>query len=486
MTTHVPRLLAVVGLTVALAIAQDAPSTSKVETKGRVPISNELLHVQLPRPVTARLANGMRIVVVEDHRLPLANAILSISGAGPLFEPRERAGLASLTAQMLSEGTRQRDSRELAVAGEKVGATIAAQSDFGSPDAQVTVSALGENITQWLPLLAEMVLHPSFPADEFTSLKQRSVLNLRRQRSQPEFLARERLARTVFGSHPAAVTGATPESLAPMERDLLVQWHAQRYRPQNAILGVSGNVNGKQVIALAQKYFAEWQKNEFTATLPAEPVRPTARKLFLIDRPGSVQTTILLGNIAVDRRHPDYLAVMLANRILGEGPSGRLFINLREVHGWTYGAYSSIRAGAYSGPWSASTNVRTDVTDGAMTEFLSEVRRLSSEPVPEAELRQAQRAFVASFALSLENPQRLLQYYLDSAIYGFPDDYWDSLPVKVMAITAADIQRVAARYLNPDAIQIVAVGDGAKISSILRKHGSVETYSPEGQPLDER
>lgn len=486
MKQHTPRLFAIVGLAVALAAAQNPPSTSKIEIKGRVPVSNELLRVHLPRPVTVRLNNGLRLVIVEDHRLPLANVVLYIDGAGPIFESRDVSGLASLTAEMLSEGTQQRGSRELAVAAEKLGAKITTKSEFGSPHAQVTVSALGENVGEWLPLVADMVLHPSFPGDEFTALKERTAFSLRQLRSQPDFLANERFCSVIYGNHPAAMTAPTPESLARIDRGLLIKWHSERYRPQNAILGISGNVDPKRVIALAEKYFGPWRKSEFVPKPPPDPEPPRWHKVYLVDRPGSVQTTIMTGGIGIDRRHPDYVPVMLANRILGEGPNGRLFINLREVHGWTYGAYSTVRAGEYAGPWSGSTDVRTEVTDGALAEFMNEVRRIGSDPVPDAELQLAKRAFVANFALSLERPQRLLEYYLDSAIYGFADDYWDSLPAKVMAITAADVQRVAARYLNPDAIQIVAVGDGAKISPTLRKYGPLEAYSADGKVLDQR
>lgn len=483
MKQYTLRLFAIFGLGVTLATAQNPPLTSKIEVKGRAPVSNELLRVHLPHPVTARMNNGIRLVIVEDHRLPLANAVLYVNGAGPIFESRDVSGLASLTAEMLSEGTQQRRSPELAIAAEKLGATITTKADFGSPNAQVTISALGENVNEWLPLVADMVLHPSFPAAELTALKERTALGLRERRSQPKFLANQFFCSAVFGDHPAAVTDPTPESLARLDRDRLVKWHSERYRPQNAILGIAGNINPKQVIALVEKYFGAWQKNEFAPALPPAPSPPHSRKLYLVDRPGSVQTTIMVGNIGIDRRSSDYVAVMLANRILGEDPSGRLFSNLREVHGWTYGAYSTVRAGAYAGPWSGLTEVRTEVTDGALAEFMNEVRRIGSEPVPEAELQRAKRAFVANFALSLERPQRLLEYYLDSALYDFPDDYWDRLPTKVMAITPADVQRVAAHYLNSEAVQIVAVGDATKVSPTLRKYGPLEVYSASGKAL---
>ena len=201
-----------------------------------------------------------------------------------------------------------------------------------------------------------------------------------------------------------------------------------------------------------------------------------------MDRPKSVQSFIVLGNIAIDRRDADYFPVTLMNRVIGGGVAGRFFLNLREVHGYTYGAYSSFQASKFAGPWSGSASVRTDVTDGALTEFFNEVKRIGTEPVGEKELGESKRSMIASFALSLESPSRLLSYAIESEVYGFPDNYWDAYPDKLMAVTAADVQRVGAKYLNPDAMQVVTVGDGSKIKSILEKYGPVETYNVDGKP----
>jgi predicted Zn-dependent peptidase len=216
--------------------------------------------------------------------------------------------------------------------------------------------------------------------------------------------------------------------------------------------------------------------------LPPNPTPASAKKIYLVDRPNSVQTTIAMGNIAIDRRDPDYIAMEVMNRIVGGGPAARLFINLREQKGYTYGAYSSFTAVRHPGPWRAGGDVRSEVTDGAMTEFLHEIRRIREEKVPKAELEEAKRSVVAGFALSLEQAASLLSYGLIRKTYGFPDDYWDTYPAKIMAVTAEDVQRVAQKYINPETLQVVAVGEASKIKSIMEKYGPVEVFDTEGRP----
>jgi len=206
------------------------------------------------------------------------------------------------------------------------------------------------------------------------------------------------------------------------------------------------------------------------------------KRVFLVDRPNSVQTNLYMGNIAIDRRSPDYYAMNVLNRVLGGSAAARLFMNLRENKGYTYGAYSGFAAVSYAGAWNANSEVRTDVTDGAMTEFLVELNRIRDEKVPTTELEEAKRSIVASFALSLESPQTIMSYAVTRKIFGFADDYWDKYPAQIMGVTADDVQRVAQKYVNPATMQIVAVGDGTKIKSVMEKYGPVEVYSTEGKP----
>jgi predicted Zn-dependent peptidase len=239
----------------------------------------------------------------------------------------------------------------------------------------------------------------------------------------------------------------------------------------------------KEIMPKLEKAFGDWQKGEIPAVaIPPAPAQ-SAAKIFLIDRPGSVQTVLTLGTLGIERTSPDYFAMLLADKVLGGGPSGRLFLNLREDKGYTYGAYSGFSGSKYRGTWTSSSEVRTDVTDGAMTEFRNELERLRTQPVPAEELENAKRSIIGSFALSLEQPQALLQNIVTQMLYNLPADYWDTYPQKVSAVTAEDVQRVAQKYIDMDRLQVVAVGDAAKTKDVLAKYGKVEVYDADGRPV---
>ena len=458
-------------------------AASKVERKNRAPISPDILRVTIPKPVKTTLSNGMRVLVLEDHRFPTVSVELHIAGAGALFEPPDLPGLADMTAQMLREGTKGRTSRQLAEEIERLGASIGAGSAFGSTATVLSASGLSENFDQWFGLTVDVLLNPTFPAEELARRKQQLQAYLRQQRAAPNFLVRERFNRAVFGNHPAATITPTPKSVDAFTPELLMKWHSDFYAPQNAILAIAGDVRAPELISKLEQWFAAWHKTDFKPVLPANPVPAKSRKVYLVHRAGSVQTTIALGNIAIDRRSSDYIPMVVLNYILGGGPAARLFLNLREEKGYTYGVYSEFTAVQYPGPWSAGGNMRTEVTAGALTEFFSEIRRIRDEKVSEGELTAARRAITASFALSLEQPSRILNFAVAREIYRLPDDYWETYPEKIMAVSAEDVQRVARQYLNPDAMQLVAVGDGDRIRVALEKYGSVEAYDSSGNPV---
>ena len=456
-------------------------SISKIERKNRAPVSKEILRVKLPKPVETKLENGLTVLIMEDHRLPNVTLQFMIKGAGPLDEPAAMPGLASVTAQMLREGTKTRESKQIAEETDRMGASIFASSGFGSPEATISASGLSDNFDQWFALATDVLLHPSFPAGELNKLKQRQLVALRQQRSSPSFLASERFNKAVYGTFPAAVVSATPESLQAMTPEMLAKWHRERYVPQNAILGIAGDVTAAQLIPKLKSALAEWKRTSYQEKLPPNPAPIAEKRILLVNRPNSVQTNLILGNIAIDRLSPDYIPVTVMNRVLGGGGAARLFTKLREEKGYTYGAYSSIAATQFPGPWRAYSDVRTEVTDGAMTEFMNELRRIREEKVPAQELDESTHSLVAAFALSLEQPSQLLSYAITRTRYNLPRDYWETYPAKIAAVSADDIARVAKKYINLDAVQVVAVGDAGKIKTILEKYGPVTVYDTEGK-----
>ena len=290
----------------------------------------------------------------------------------------------------------------------------------------------------------------------------------------------ERFSRAVYGSHPAAVISPTVESVDALTPESLARWHRERYSPLNSILTITGDVRAAELVSKLEAALGDWQKNEIKAAPPANPAPATSRIIYLVDRPNSVQTSLVLGNIAIDRRNEDYIPMVVMNYIFGGGPAARLFLNLREEKGYTYGVYSSFTAVEYPGPWRAGGNMRTEVTNGAVTEFLREIRRIREEKVSDAELAEAKRSVVARFALSLEQPTQALGFALSRKIYRLADDYWDNYPARIMAVSADDVERVARRYLNPETIQLVAVGDSRKIKPVLEQYGPVEVYDSAG------
>jgi zinc protease len=306
-------------------------------------------------------------------------------------------------------------------------------------------------------------------------------VQLQQQRSTAGFLMQERFNQAVYGNHPAAITSPTPQALDKITPAMLAEWHAKRYVPENAILGISGDITPAQVKQMFSALPA-WKAGPGKAGLPVATKPASGRKIFLVDRPGAVQTDVEIGNIAISRLDADYVPMVVMDRIVGGGAAARLFMNLREVHGYTYGAYSQLVARRYAGPWVAEGSMRTDATGGAMTEFMNEINRIRDMSVPEKELEETKRSIVAGFALTLERPTELLDYAIALKVYNLSADYWDTYPAKIMAITAEQVQRVARKYIQPDDLQIVAVGDAVKLKPVLDKFGTVQVFDTNGQP----
>jgi len=485
------QLAAAVILSAALsgvAWSQNAPATddksiptSKVERLNRAPVSKDILKVKLPRPVETVLPNGISLMILEDHRVPLITVQFDINGAGPMYEPADEPGLAGAAARLLTEGTKTRSSKQIAEQIDSLGASLSSSAGFGSGSASVAALGLSDTFDKWFALTADVLLHPSYPADELAQYQSRAKSALLQQRSQPGFLANQTMSRALYGTYPAAVVSPTPESLDALTPALLAEWHDKHFAPQNTILAISGDVHPDVLIPKLKQWLAEWEKSKAAVKFVPGPAAAAKEKIFLVDRPGSVQTTLLMGNLAIDRTNPDYPALVVLNEILGAGSASRLFLNLREEKGYTYGVYSNLIARKYAGPWTAGGDLRTDVTDGAMTEFLRELNRIRDEKVSGEELDAARHAVVARFALSLESPQQLIGYAVARKAFDFPADYWDKYPAQIAAISADDVQRAAKKYIDPATMQVVAVGDAGKIRTVLEKYGPVELVDVSGK-----
>ncbi len=468
----------------AFALVAVLLSAQLVEAQKQVPpVSRETLKITLPRAKEAMLKNGLRVVVLEGYdQLPTFTMQMVILSGG-LSDPSDRRGLADFTAALLREGTKTRTSREIAEQVESLGASLNANSDLSSFTTNITASGLVQNFDRALDIFADVIREPIFPAGEVEKYKSRTASRLQLQRTNPNFLAQERFSRAIYGEHPAGITSPPLDSLNKTTPADLTHFHAANYLPNNAILAVVGQVTLKEILPKIEREFGDWKRGDALKTKIDSAPAPSAPKIYLIDRPGSVQTVLQLGNLGIERTDPDYFALLLMDKVVGNDPSARLFKNLREAKGYTYGAYSSFNGSKFRGTWQANSEVRTDVTDGAMKEFLYELKRIREERVPTEELENAKRSLVGSFALSLERPTTLLQNIITQKLYNLPADYWDTYPQKVAAITAADVQQAAQKYVDLAHLQIVAVGDAAQIREVLAKYGTVEAFDSAGNQV---
>lgn len=479
-------LVATVAFTAVAAAPSQTPQNPSTAPgtifKNKAPVSHEILRVTLPKPKEADLPNGLHLLVLEDHRAPLVYFQVIIDGAGGYYDPADQPGLAGFTAALMREGTASKTSEQISQDLDRLAAAVNVGAGAASPFALVTGSGLNDNVDTVLAILSDVLLHPTFPDAEIARFKTRMRAQLTAQRSQPNFLAQERVSRAIFGDHPGAHISPTLQSLEALSRDALVSFHDAHYVPDHAVMAISGDITLEQAKTRVAAALGGWKKSGDAAPQTTDPAPIAGPTISLIGRPASVQTTLLVGTQSIARNDPDYDALTVANRVLG-GPSQRLFEHLREQKGYTYGAGSSFSPGLYRGPWIAYTDVRTAVTDPALTDLLAEIAQMRDTPVSGDELANNKRAIVAGFARSLEDPNTVLNSYIESYVYKLPPNYWDTYPDRIDHITAADVQRVAQKYWAADRLQIVAVGDATKVDPILQKLGTVQEFDAEGKPI---
>jgi zinc protease len=437
-----------------------------------------------PRPfsmtkVTSyKLENGLEVELVPDHRFPFTTASIGIK-AGSCFEPKDKTGTADICADMLTEGTATKKSKQLADEVDFIGGGLKASSDFDFT--LLSGSALAKYNDKLFDLMTDVLLHPSFPDDELTLKKANLVQELAMKRSEPEFLVEERFHKVLFGDHPYGVVAPTPTSVKAITRADLQSFHDRCYLPNESVLVVVGDFDeAKMKELINNKFGSDWKRGTLPiATMPAVP-KQEGRHIFLVNRPGSVQSNLRLGNIAISKTNPNYFPMIVANEVLGGATQARLFLNIREQKGYTYGAYSGLSARRQPGSFTAEAEVRTEVTAPSLEEFLYELDRIRNVKVTEKELKDAKSYMVGSFQLGLETQSGLAQRLLESKLYDLPSDYLETYSSKVMAVTPEQIRTVARQMIDLQNIVISVVGDASKIKSDLEYFGPVQVYDTSG------
>jgi predicted Zn-dependent peptidase len=344
----------------------------------------------------------------------------------------------------------------------------------GQGEATITLSALTENFDAALAVLADVLLNPTFPQDELDKWKNRTRAQLESAKSNPGFLGNDLLMRTLYPDDARRFTHPTSDSLGKITREMILEHYKTYYVPSGEWGGIAGDITPRDAVAKLDKALANWKGGPVAHPVLKFPAPLHEKKVYLVPRPNSVQTMLILANHAIDRKDPDYINIQVMNRVLGAGPSSRLFRIIREEKGYTYGVASGFTATRYMNHFQASTSVRTDVTEAALTELLKQFADIRDRVVPADELADARSAIASSFVLGLESSQAILSRWMEQRMDDLPEDYWDTYTNKVMAVSAEDVQRVAKKFVPLENIRIIAVGDAAKIAELLAKFGTVE------------
>lgn len=432
----------------------------------------------LPTPQEFVLANGLKLVVVEDNRLPIVSFRLAFR-SGNAHDPQDLPGLTAMLTTMLNEGTAKRTSLQIASEVERLGASLAASAN--SDNTVVAASALSKYTDEVLELMSDVLLNPTFPESELNLHRENAKQGLIAQRAQPSFLSEERLSKVLFGEHPYSVVSATEQSLDGITREKLIEFHRQMLIPNNAVLVAVGDVKADELRQKIENLFGNWEQgnapdNEFNA-----PPESTGRTIYLVDRPGSAQSNIVLANLAFNRNHPDYFPMLVMNQVLGAGASSRLFMNLREQKDYTYGAYSSIDARRLAGVFESTAEVRSAVTGDALKEFFYELDRIKNESIPSQEMQDAKNYMTGVFPIRLETQEGLINQLVTMQMYNLPADYLLKYRENVEAITAGQAQTVAGKYITPDKMAIVIVGDASTIWEQIEPYAeTIELFDIQG------
>lgn len=436
----------------------------------------------IPQPFETTLANGLRVIIFEEKRLPIVSFRLAFR-SGDINDPQDSDGLSSAMASLLTQGTITRSSKEIAEEIERLGASL--NTGASSDNTTIAASALSIYKTEILKLMADVLLHPSFPENELKLYKENTIKGLQFQRSQADFLADEQVARIVFGTHPYASVSPKPEDVEKLSREKLVEFHRKTLIPNNALLIVVGDVDREELLNELNALFADWKQGEVSQSTFDAPPERTERTLTIVDRAGSAQANIVLANIGIERKNPDYFPVIVMNQILGAGASSRLFMNLREEKGYTYGAYASFDSRRLAGAFEASAEVRSAVTGDALKEFFYELERIRNDKVSDEELQDAKNFLTGVFPIRAETQEGLTNLIVAQKLYDLPDDYLQTYRENVSRVTVEDVQRVAQKYVHPDKVAIVIVGDAGEVLPQAKPYAEkIEIFDTDGNSQD--
>jgi zinc protease len=448
--------------------------------RSKPPMPSPNPQVAFPKFQEHRLSNGLRVFIVENHEQPIASVALYVKG-GSILEPIE--GLASISADLLTKGTTSRTATEIAEQIDFVGGSLHASSSWDS--IAVSVGVLSKFLPIGMELLADIALHPTFPDEELDRVKLQRVAGLKQAKADASFLADSIFTKLVFPDHPyGKQASGTEETVVHITKADVEHFHKRTFGPASGFIVAAGDIEPKDFLVTLEGTFGVWENHVAPVMhFPAQRLQ-SGMKVALVEKEGAVQSAIRVGHLGIARSSEDYVSLHILNMLLGGYFNSRINLNLREKHGFTYGARSYFDTRIEPGPFVISTEVSTSVTMRSVEEILSEVRRICLDEISEEELDMVKKYVVGSFPLSIETPQQVASRVATIVLYDLEKDYYDSFRVLVQSLTQFDILAAAQRYLHPDQMTIAVSGNTSALSSAMSEFGEVMIFDAEGALLD--
>ncbi|MBV9957096.1 MAG: insulinase family protein [Acidobacteria bacterium] len=453
---------------VALLMTASMASISKGQETPPAPAAPR--SVTIPKPVEKTLRNGLRVIVVENANMPLVTSALMIKSGGEV-DPANLSGLADMTADLLTKGTKTRTAPEIAQQVEALGGELNSGASWDS--SIVTVNVMSSKIGQVLPILADVVRNPTFKDEEIERLRQQNLDNLEQAMHNPGSVASYVTARVVFGDeaygHPLS---GTPEATRAIKREDIVALHGKYYRPDNAILVFAGDIKAADAFKLAERLFGDWAKP--AGALPATEMKSAENmsggpRVVVVDMPQAGQAAVVVARRGLMRTDPEYFRGIVANSVLGGGYSARLNQEIRIKRGLSYGASSSLSARRNIGPFIASTQTKNESGAEVASLLMSELTRLASEPIADTELTPRKAVLTGNFGRNLETTGGLATQVANLALYGLSLDEINNYIKNVQAVSAGDVQRFAGSRIDQKGANLIIVGNSKLFIEDLRK-----------------
>lgn len=480
---HTAKLKNLKYLFILLLMTNILTAQDELLDRSKPPVPGTPKDVQFPDYFDTTLPGGINVLVIENNKIPAVSVRLVFRNAGSYFDDG-KFGLASLTAELLTKGTKNRSATQIAEEIDFIGGNLNTGSDWDG--SYVSLSLLKKHLSTGIDVLADVVLNPVFSEDEITRVKDQRLSSILQGKDDAGNLTDKMFNKVLFGNHPYAFPAeGTEESIKSMKKSDYEDFYKNHYTPQNLILAFVGDITKEEAIKIVNDKFSGWNSSAETSNdlkiYFIDDTKPNS--VNIVNKPGAVQSNVRVGHIGISRNNPDFIAVTVMNTILGGYFGSRINYNLREKHGYTYGARSGFNPRIYPGDFSVDADVRNDVTDSSVTLIMEELNRMIKDEVTDEEIQTVKNYLTGVFPLQLETANAVASRVINLKLYNLPRDYYNRYISSINSLTKQEILNAAKKYIHPDKLYIVISGDAKAIEEKMTKFGPVKVYDADGKEI---